>query len=153
MGSTTPNIAAELHKLKNPELFVMSGLVNGQETQAADGKTFPVIEPASATLLAHCADLSEPDIVAAIDAADEGYVKFYESTTAKERGILLKKLYQLIMDNAEDCTLKPLPFVPKCPKLITTACSGHNPFPRERQDHQRSPRRNYLCRVLRILVR
>ncbi|RHZ55832.1 NAD-dependent succinate-semialdehyde dehydrogenase [Aspergillus thermomutatus] len=94
--------AAELLDLKNPALLVTSGLINGQEIKGAEGKTFPVIEPSSATVLAHCADLSKEHIIAAIEAADKGYVTYYETTTARERGLFLKKFYHLMLDNADD---------------------------------------------------
>ncbi|KAG2000973.1 hypothetical protein GB937_010633 [Aspergillus fischeri] len=94
--------APELLDLKNPALLVTSGLINGQEIKGAEGKTFPVIEPSSATVLAHCADLSKENIIAAIEAADKGYVTYYETTTARERGLFLKKFYHLMLDNADD---------------------------------------------------
>ncbi|KAL3450249.1 aldehyde dehydrogenase domain-containing protein [Aspergillus insuetus] len=94
--------ASALESLKNPALLVHSGLISGNETAGNNGKTFPVVEPSSATVLANCADLSKEHIVAAIDAAEEGFGKYYESTTARERGILLRKFYQLIIENTDD---------------------------------------------------
>lgn len=95
--------AAELLDVKNPALLVTSGLINGQEVNGNKGKTFPVIEPSSGTVLAQCADLSKEHIVSAIEAADKGYVTYYKTTTARERGLLLKRFHQLILDNADDC--------------------------------------------------
>lgn len=103
---TTP--ATSLLDLKNPKLLVTSGLINGRDVNGNQGKAFPVIEPSSATVLAHCADLSKEHIILAIEAAGKGYVTYYKGTTAREQGLLLKKFYQLILDNADDCKLNTL---------------------------------------------
>ena len=104
--------ASELLDVKNPALLVMSVLINGQEVKGNKGKTFPVIEPSSGTVLAQCADLSKEHIISAIEAADKGYVTYYKSTTARERGQLLKKFHQRILDNADDCKLNLLSSLP-----------------------------------------
>ncbi|KAL3428679.1 aldehyde dehydrogenase domain-containing protein [Aspergillus tetrazonus] len=100
---TTPSASvAELLKLRNPKLLITSGLINGKEVHGIEGKTFPIIEPSSATVLAHCADLSKEQIIGAIDAAEDGFVKYYDSTTARERGQILNKFNRLILDNVDD---------------------------------------------------
>ncbi|OBT82649.1 hypothetical protein VE02_07937 [Pseudogymnoascus sp. 03VT05] len=100
-----PLPAVLLGKLKNPDLFVSSGLVAGEWTVAADGKTFSVFEPSSAQVLHECADLGEQDFIDAIDSAENGTRNFYENTTARERGAILRKFHDLMLSNEEDLAL------------------------------------------------
>lgn len=95
---------ALLRKLKSPELLLSSGLVGGQWRSAADGKTFPVFDPSTGQVLHDCADLGKQDFIDAIDSAEKGTRNFCENTTAKERGAVLRRLYDLILGNEEDCT-------------------------------------------------
>jgi succinate-semialdehyde dehydrogenase/glutarate-semialdehyde dehydrogenase len=97
-----------LQKLNDPSLLMTSGLVDGEERKDAAGKTFPVIEPSSGKVLNWCADLSKKDLIDALDSAQVGSAKLFESTTAKQRGLILKEFCRLILLNADDC---------KCPSL------------------------------------
>ncbi|RBQ69319.1 hypothetical protein FVER14953_04334 [Fusarium verticillioides] len=91
--------------LNDPSLFVTEGLVAGKWRPGAEGKTFSVTEPSSGQELARCADLGLPDFIEAIDAAHKGYKEFSASTTAKERGVLLRKWNDLILSNVDDLAL------------------------------------------------
>ncbi|OQD85580.1 hypothetical protein PENSOL_c097G09152 [Penicillium solitum] len=93
-----------LQKPNDPSLLVKSGLVNGEERKDAAGKTFPVIEPSSGKVLNWCADLSKKDLIDALDSAQVGSAKLFESTTAKQRGLILKEFCRLILLNADDLT-------------------------------------------------
>lgn len=104
--------AALLGKLKDPDLFVTSGLVAGQWRVAADVKTFDVFEPSSAQILYECTDLGEQDFIDAIDSAENGTHNFFENTTARERGAMLRKFHDLMLSNEEDCT-RILPLIAK----------------------------------------
>lgn len=44
------------------------------------------------------------DFIQAIDSAETGFKEYYLSTTARERGVILRRWYNLIVHNAEDCT-------------------------------------------------
>ncbi|KAG4257542.1 hypothetical protein FPRO03_13885 [Fusarium proliferatum] len=92
-------------KLNDPSLFVVEGLVAGEWRSGSQGKTFSVIEPSSGQELARCADLGLSDFVEAIDVAHKGYKEFFTSTTAKERGTLLRKWNDLIISNVDDLAL------------------------------------------------
>ncbi|OBT97396.1 hypothetical protein VE01_04369 [Pseudogymnoascus verrucosus] len=91
--------------LRDPSLLVTDGLVAGQWRTGASGKTFSVTEPSSGEELSRCADLALLDFVEAIDSAYIGYQKFYSSTTAKERGGLLRRWNDLILENADDLAI------------------------------------------------
>lgn len=102
MGSATPSQVDLPGQLKDKSLFIRDGLINGT-WRGADGKTFPVYEPSTGEVLGQCADLALPDFKEAIDAAEDGFFKFNKTTTAKQRGIMLRKWFDLIIENADDC--------------------------------------------------
>lgn len=89
-------------KLQDKSLLICSGLVAGEWKNGRDGKTFPVYEPSSATVLQEIANLGRQDFVDAIESAKAGTAKFHGSTTAKERGALLRKWYDLVIANVDD---------------------------------------------------
>ncbi|KAF7563313.1 hypothetical protein G7046_g810 [Stylonectria norvegica] len=91
--------------IQNTSLLDNRGLVAGEWKNARSGKTFPVYEPSSGEVLRECADLGLEDFVAAIDSADAGFREFSTSTTAKERGAMLRKWYELILENLEDLAI------------------------------------------------
>lgn len=90
--------------ITNKYLFETRGLVAGSFKAAADSKSFPVYEPSSGNILQQCSDFGRQDFVDAIDVADQGYRNFWSSTTAKERGGLLRRWYEQILENVDDCT-------------------------------------------------
>jgi len=97
-----------LQSLKNQDLFVSSGLVAGQWRTV---NVFPVTEPSTGTVLHECANLGRQDFIDAINSAEQGTKNFYHNTTAKERGTLLRKWNDLVLENLDDrtsvCSLKP----------------------------------------------
>ncbi|KAH7240449.1 aldehyde dehydrogenase domain-containing protein [Fusarium solani] len=69
---------------------------------ASSGSTFPVYEPASDIVLLDCSNFSRQDIQRAILSANAAQKNFYISTTAAQRGKLLRAWYDLILANKED---------------------------------------------------
>ncbi|CAG8919028.1 unnamed protein product [Penicillium salamii] len=104
-----PNTLADDDQLMIPipiadnHLFDTRGLVAGSWKSA--GKSFPVYEPSSGKMLRECSSFEHQDFVDAIDMADQGYRDFWSSTTAQDRGILLKSWCNLILDNANDLAI------------------------------------------------
>ncbi|KAH7011060.1 aldehyde dehydrogenase domain-containing protein [Ilyonectria destructans] len=91
--------------IKNKGLLETRGLIAGEWKTAESGKTFPVYEPSSGDVLLECSDLGLQDFKDAVNSAESGFKSFYKSTTAKERGNILKKWDQLILDNIEDLSI------------------------------------------------
>ena len=89
--------------LRRPDLFSSQGLIAGKWKSASENKTFEVIEPSSKKVLGNCADFGSDDFVQAIQSAHEGYQKFSANTTAKERGAILRRWNDLMLENLEDC--------------------------------------------------
>ena len=85
--------------LKDPSLFKTDGLVNGQWLPGAS--RFDVLDPATGVKLAAVANLGPADAEAAITAANAAWPA-WRSKTAKERSIILRKWFDLLMANQED---------------------------------------------------
>lgn len=88
--------------LQNPSLLTAQGLIGGQWRDAPSEKTFPVYEPASGEVLLNCSNFGLDDMVEAITKAEPAQKQFYSTTTGKQRGTLLRKWYDLIIQNSKD---------------------------------------------------
>lgn len=88
-------------QLNNPALLKEHVFIDGQWVTADAEKTFAVTNPATGAVVAHVPSVSTQQVTAAVEAADEA-LKTWKLTTAKERSLLLKKWYQLIVENQED---------------------------------------------------
>jgi len=86
-------------KLKKKNLFRTESYIGGEWVKT--DKTFDVINPATGDVLAKVADCGAQETTLAIEAAHKAFPA-WAAKTAKERATVLKKWYQLIMDNKED---------------------------------------------------
>ncbi|MEY8839432.1 aldehyde dehydrogenase family protein, partial [Cribrihabitans sp. XS_ASV171] len=86
--------------LKDPTLLEPRAYIDGQWVDGEDG-SFDVINPARGDVLAKVADLSRAQIAGAIDAAYTAQ-KDWATWTGKERAAVLRKWYDLMMENQED---------------------------------------------------
>ena len=91
-------------QLSNPALLKQQVFIDGQWVDAADQKSFAVTNPATAQVIAHVPSVSTAQVEHAVEAADEA-LKTWKLTTAKERSILLKKWYQLMVEHQEDLAI------------------------------------------------
>ena len=85
--------------LKDPSLLKTDALINGQ--WVAGGGRFEVSDPATGHKLADVANLGAQDAEAAIAAANAAWPA-WKNKTAKERSILLRKWFDLLIGNTED---------------------------------------------------
>ena len=90
-------------KLKDPSLLKNLAYVNGKWVGAKSGKTFEVHDPASGELICTMPEMNKEDITEAIDAAAAAWPAFRKKT-GRERSKLLRKWYDLVMQNSEDIT-------------------------------------------------
>jgi succinate-semialdehyde dehydrogenase/glutarate-semialdehyde dehydrogenase len=88
-----------LSLLKDPTLLKTDALINGQ--WVAGSSRFDVLDPATGHKLADVANLGPADAEKAIAAANAAWPA-WRSKTAKERSILMRKWYDLIMANQDD---------------------------------------------------
>ncbi len=86
--------------LKDPSLLVTKGYVNGQWVEG-DGGTFDVTNPARGDVVAEVADLSRAQAAEAIAAAQKAQ-KEWAAYTGKERAAIMRRWYDLMMENAHD---------------------------------------------------
>jgi len=85
--------------LKDPSLLKTDALVNGEWIKGST--RFDVLDPATGLKLADVANLGPADAEQAIAAANAAWAG-WKSKTAKERSIILRKWFDLLMANQDD---------------------------------------------------
>ena len=98
MLDTQTNLTAHL---KDPSLLETRAYIAGEWTDADDGATFEVSNPARGDVIANVADVTRAETVRAIDAAYTAQ-KEWASWTGKERAAVLRKWFDLMVANADD---------------------------------------------------
>ena len=91
--------ASPLARLQDPSLLKTDAFINGQ--WVAGSSRFDVHDPATGLKLADVASLGASDAQAAIDAANSAWPG-WKSKTAKERSIILRRWYDLLLAHQED---------------------------------------------------
>jgi succinate-semialdehyde dehydrogenase/glutarate-semialdehyde dehydrogenase len=90
---------APLSLLNDPTLLKTDALINGHWVKGAS--RFDVHDPATGKKLADVANLTAKDAEAALDAANAAWPA-WRNKTGKERSIILRKWFDLLMANQED---------------------------------------------------
>lgn len=89
-------------KLKDPSLLKQDVCyVNGKWVKAASGKTFEVHDPSTGKLIGTSPEFDAKDTEHAIQAAEIAFQSFRHKT-GRDRSKLLRKWYDLVMENADD---------------------------------------------------
>lgn len=88
-------------RLQNAHLFREKAYVNGCWVDASDQQTVEVRNPANQEVLGTVPKLSNLDVAKAIDEADKAQI-MWAKKTAKERAVILRKLYDLMIDHKDD---------------------------------------------------
>jgi succinate-semialdehyde dehydrogenase/glutarate-semialdehyde dehydrogenase len=88
-------------KLKDTTLFRQQCHVNGAWIDATSGATLPVTNPATGEKLGTVPAINAAGTEAAVAAAHAAFPA-WAAKTAKERAIVLRRWYELIMANADD---------------------------------------------------
>ena len=97
-----PESIADIRKLlKNPTLFHEEAFINGAWVKASGNARFSVQNPASGQKIASVANLNSSDAEEAISAADMA-LPAWRSKIAKERAVIMRKWFELILANADD---------------------------------------------------
>jgi succinate-semialdehyde dehydrogenase/glutarate-semialdehyde dehydrogenase len=97
------NPAAPL-PLKDPSLFRQACLVNGKWVEADSGRGTPVRNPATGEVIGEVPAFGRADTKRAIEAAAAAYPA-WRAMLAKERSVILRKLFDLMIANADDLAL------------------------------------------------
>lgn len=90
--------------LKNSNLLRQHAYINGVWSEADSGNTFAVTNPATGEILTRVADCGAAETQRAIAAA-EAALPGWRSKTAAQRGAMLKRWNDLILEHAEDLAL------------------------------------------------
>ena len=90
--------------LSNPALVREEAFLAGEWVKSQSGKTFNVVNPARGDVIAKVADISREETAKAIDAAYDAQ-KSWAAKTGKERAKILRKWFDLMMENQEDLAI------------------------------------------------
>ena len=88
-------------KLNNPDLLRTKAFIGGEWVDADSGQTFKVANPASGETVAEVAKCGAAETRRAIDAAAAAYPA-WRAKTAKERAAILRRFYELMIENQRD---------------------------------------------------
>jgi succinate-semialdehyde dehydrogenase / glutarate-semialdehyde dehydrogenase len=91
-------------QLKQANLLKTTGYIDGQWVGADSGATFKITNPATGAVIVETADMGLAETKRAIAAANKA-LPAWKKKTAKERSILLRKWYELLIANADDLAL------------------------------------------------
>jgi len=90
--------------LKNPALFRQQAFINGQWLVAQSAETRPVTNPSTGAVIGNTPVMGATETRQAIDAANAAWPA-WRAMTAKERGAILRRWYELMLANQDDLAL------------------------------------------------
>jgi len=93
-----------LKDLKNKDLFCEKAFLGGEWVEAQDKKTYPLFNPATQEKLGTVPFMGRKETKIAIEKAQKIF-PIWKKTPAKERGLFLRKLAELMHKNKEDLAL------------------------------------------------
>ena len=91
-------------ELQDPTLLRTQAYVGGEWIDADSGATFDVTDPATGEVVASVADLGVDETRRAVDLAEVAQ-KGWAARTAKDRGAVLRRWYELFLEHKEDLAL------------------------------------------------
>jgi succinate-semialdehyde dehydrogenase/glutarate-semialdehyde dehydrogenase len=91
-------------KLNDPTLLREANLIGGKWVGADSGKSFDIINPATGDLVGRAPAMTEVETSRAIDAANAA-LPAWRAMLAKERATILRRLFDLMMENQEDLAI------------------------------------------------
>ena len=91
-------------QLKNSALLKQQVYIDGEWLEAENGEKIVVKNPATEQVIAYVPRVSASQVEKAVEAADRAF-ESWEQTTAKERSVLLRKWFDLIVAHQEDLAI------------------------------------------------
>lgn len=91
-------------ELHDPTLLKSAAFVNGEWIQADNGETLPVHNPANGALIGHIPNLGAVETQRAIEFAHVAW-DGWKKLLAKQRSAILRRWFELILENQEDLAL------------------------------------------------
>ncbi|KAB2571046.1 Succinic semialdehyde dehydrogenase [Lasiodiplodia theobromae] len=101
LRSRTYAMGHNIPPLSDKSLLKTKTYINGEWVGAASGKTFEVTDPSTGAVIATQPEMDKADTQKAIDAAAAALPAF-SKLTGRERARLLRKWYDLMIENADD---------------------------------------------------
>ena len=90
--------------LTDPNLLKTKCLINGEWLAADDGSTIEVVNPATGVVIATVPRMGAAETARAVLSAQAAFL-LWRKKTAKERSVVLRNWYELILANVEDLAL------------------------------------------------
>ncbi|WP_183439556.1 NADP-dependent succinate-semialdehyde dehydrogenase [Pseudoduganella violacea] len=91
-------------QLKDPSLLRQQAYLNGAWSDADNGETHAVTNPATGEQIGTIPNMGTAETRRAIEAANAAWPA-WRKKSAKERAVVLRKWYELILENADDLAL------------------------------------------------
>lgn len=88
-------------QLHDPSLLRTQSYIGGAWTDADTGATFKVVNPVNGEVVAAVADVGATETRRAIEAARDA-MPAWAALTAKQRGAIMRRWYDLLLENQED---------------------------------------------------
>jgi succinate-semialdehyde dehydrogenase / glutarate-semialdehyde dehydrogenase len=101
MKTALSSITAAAPVLKDSGLFQSAAFINGAWEQAESHLTFTVTNPATGETIAHVPNMGSLETARAITAAEKA-LPAWRALTAKNRAVILRKWFDLIVANVDD---------------------------------------------------
>jgi succinate-semialdehyde dehydrogenase/glutarate-semialdehyde dehydrogenase len=99
MGSVTPSFSPSL--LNDPGLFAQKSYIGGQWVSSMSNKYFEVFNPATDEKIGTAPESNLEDLDDAIQAANRAFPA-WRSESGRQRGRILRRIYELLIENKED---------------------------------------------------
>ncbi|XRM42614.1 hypothetical protein ABZX51_005824 [Aspergillus tubingensis] len=93
--------SSSIIQLKDQSLLIGQNYINGEWVEAESGKRFSVTDPATGATLGSCPESDSKDTQNAIESAAAA-MPAWRSRSGRNRGRILRRWYELIMENQED---------------------------------------------------
>ncbi|KAL3465688.1 putative succinate-semialdehyde dehydrogenase [Aspergillus heterothallicus] len=93
-------MTSQIH-LKDPALLIGSNYIDGKWVSSVSNDTFDVFDPATGLKIGSCAESTPVDAQRAIDAAAAAFPS-WRSRSGRERSRILRRWYELVLDNKDD---------------------------------------------------
>ena len=87
--------------LSDSSLFIEKSYINGEWTESSSGSTFQVSNPADEASLGCAPESSVEDLQRAIQAASAAFGS-WRALSGRQRGRILAKVFNLLVENKED---------------------------------------------------
>ena len=93
-----------LDKISYKNLYKPFGYINGEWIDSSTGSSFDIYNPSNNQIIATMPEMGASETKYAIEVANQAFEK-WKKKTAKERCSILRKWYDLVLDNIDDLSI------------------------------------------------